>query len=194
MRQRLGEVEGRARSDWARADSMLRDAMAEVVDKAQVSGAICPIGQARLPGRLVAHTGFECAHTTIKSACRWDWYLCTPFLQVVCATCTGAGDSMLAERLFRVVVIDEATQATEPAVLVPLTRGAQCVVMAGDPKQLPPTIVSPQAFDFALDVTLFDRISENGVMPLLLDTQVGSWGVRGAACCWTHRWGRCLLG
>ena len=36
MRQRLGEVEGRARSDWSRADSMLRDAMAEVVDKAQV--------------------------------------------------------------------------------------------------------------------------------------------------------------
>ena len=29
------------------------------------------------------------------------------------------------------VVIDEATQATEPAVLVALVRGAQCVVMAG---------------------------------------------------------------
>ena len=116
------------------------------------------------------HWGPHCA-TTNKSGCRSDSKLLSP--QVVCATCTGAGDSMLAERIFRVVVIDEATQATEPAVLVPLTRGAQCVVMAGDPKQLPPTIVSPQAFDFALDVTLFDRISENGVMPLLLDTQVG---------------------
>jgi superfamily I DNA and/or RNA helicase len=33
-------------------------------------------------------------------------------------------------------------QATEPATLVPLTKGAQCVVMAGDPRQLPPTVVS----------------------------------------------------
>jgi hypothetical protein len=33
-------------------------------------------------------------------------------------------------------------QATEPATLIPLTRGAQCVVMAGDPRQLPPTVVS----------------------------------------------------
>ncbi len=33
-------------------------------------------------------------------------------------------------------------QATEPATLIPLTRGAQCVVMAGDPCQLPPTVVS----------------------------------------------------
>ena len=31
-------MEGRARSDWSRADSMLRDAMAEAVDKAQVRG------------------------------------------------------------------------------------------------------------------------------------------------------------
>ena len=44
--------------------------------------------------------------------------------------------------------------------------------MAGDPKQLPPTVIRPRAFDFALDVTLFDRISNNGVAPLLLDTQV----------------------
>ncbi len=33
-------------------------------------------------------------------------------------------------------------QATEPATLVPLTKGAQCVVLAGDPKQLPPTVTS----------------------------------------------------
>lgn len=46
---------------------------------------------------------------------------------------------------FNVVVIDEATQATEPATLVPLTQGATCAVMAGDPAQLPPTITSREA-------------------------------------------------
>lgn len=41
--------------------------------------------------------------------------------QVVCATCAGAGDD---ERLqtyrYKMVIIDEATQATEPSNLIPL--------------------------------------------------------------------------
>jgi hypothetical protein len=78
--------------------------------------------------------------------------------QVICSTCTGAGDPVLTGRLFKAVVIDEATQATEPAVLIPLTRGAQWVVMAGDPKQLPPTVVSAEALNRGLNITLFERI------------------------------------
>lgn len=35
---RLAELEGRARSDWSRADLALKDAMVDVVDKAQVLG------------------------------------------------------------------------------------------------------------------------------------------------------------
>lgn len=45
--------------------------------------------------------------------------------QVVCSTCTGAGDEKRLQSMrFRQVIIDEATQATEPAVLIPLV-GAQ---------------------------------------------------------------------
>ena len=44
-------------------------------------------------------------------------------MQVVCATCSGAGDSSLAGRSFRLVLIDESSQATEPATLVPLVKG-----------------------------------------------------------------------
>eukprot|EP00775_Hariotina_reticulata_P009337 gene9337-9500_t len=92
---------------------------------------------------------------------------------VVCATCAGAGDPSLANLHFNVVVIDEATQATEPATLVPLTQGAQCAVLAGDPAQLPPTIASREATQrFHLDVTLFERLQQGvGLGPLLLDTQ-----------------------
>ena len=42
-RERLQHMEGRARSEAARADSILRDAMTEVLDRAQV-GARCWVG------------------------------------------------------------------------------------------------------------------------------------------------------
>ena len=50
---------------------------------------------------------------------------------------------LLSEERFAVCVIDEATQATEPCALVAAMGGAaDCVVLAGDPIQLPPTVVS----------------------------------------------------
>ena len=45
------------------------------------------------------------------------------------------------------------------------------MVMAGDSNQLPPTIMSQKALEFNLDVTLFERVSGNGVTTMLLDTQ-----------------------
>lgn len=53
-------------------------------------------------------------------------------------------------------------QATEPSTLIPLIRGAECVVMAGDPKQLPPTVISQGALECGLDSTLFDRLNRAG--------------------------------
>ncbi|KAG1678763.1 hypothetical protein FOA52_012803 [Chlamydomonas sp. UWO 241] len=44
-----------------------------------------------------------------------------------------------------IVLLDEAGQATEPSALVPLTLGAEWVLMAADLKQLCPTIKSPLA-------------------------------------------------
>ena len=78
------------------------------------------------------------------------------------STCIGAGDPSLDGRVRRCVVVDEASQATEPAVLVALTRGSSFVVMAGDPQQLPPTLVSAGAYRHGLDVTLFERVANAG--------------------------------
>jgi regulator of nonsense transcripts 1 len=44
-------------------------------------------------------------------------------------------------------------------------RGAECVVMAGDPKQLPPTLISEGALDAQLDRTLFERLQDVGGAP-----------------------------
>ena len=35
-------------------------------------------------------------------------------------------------------------QATEPSALVPLLSGCEAMVIVGDPRQLPPTILSQQ--------------------------------------------------
>ena len=66
-------------------------------------------------------------------------------VDVVCATCIGAGSQVLTGINFPFVLFDEATQATEPAALVPLMRGAVQVVMIGDQAQLPPTVLSQEA-------------------------------------------------
>ncbi|MFW6382456.1 MAG: AAA domain-containing protein [Haloferacaceae archaeon] len=54
---------------------------------------------------------------------------------VVGATMSAASD--LADDMFDVAVIDEATQATIPSTLIPFAK-AERVVLAGDHKQLPP--------------------------------------------------------
>ena len=88
----------------------------------------------------------------------WIW-----LTQVVASTCAGAGDeSRLEKQIFRLVVIDEATQATEPSTLIPLMRGAESVVMAGDPRQLPPTVISMGAENAGLQVTLFEKLQRSG--------------------------------
>jgi len=75
--------------------------------------------------------------------------------QVVCTTNASAGSEVLEGFSFDRAVIDEATQATEPSALVPLTK-AKGVIMAGDHKQLPPTVLSERAKP--LTYTLFERL------------------------------------
>lgn len=78
---------------------------------------------------------------------------------VVCATNSMAGSELLGDREFDVVVIDEATQATEPSCLIPIVR-ANKLIMSGDHKQLPPTILNQEAKEKGLEKTLFERLLE----------------------------------
>lgn len=77
--------------------------------------------------------------------------------QVVLATLTGLDSGALAGRRFDLAVIDEATQATEPAAYLALLR-ADRAVLAGDHLQLPPTILSAEAQAGGLGVSLFERL------------------------------------
>ena len=78
--------------------------------------------------------------------------------QVVLATLTGLDAGPLAGRRFDLAVADEATQATEPALYLALLR-ADRAVLAGDPLQLPPTIVSDEAQAGGLGISLFERLA-----------------------------------
>ncbi len=77
---------------------------------------------------------------------------------VVCTTNSTAGSQLLNDRHFDALVIDEATQATEPSCLIPITL-ADRVVMAGDHRQLPPTVLSQEAAQRGLRNSLFERIA-----------------------------------
>ncbi|KAI6096068.1 AAA domain-containing protein [Pisolithus croceorrhizus] len=61
--------------------------------------------------------------------------------QIVLATCHTAGSRQLQNHTFDVVIIDEATQAMEAVCWIPIFK-AKKLILAGDPMQLPPTILS----------------------------------------------------
>ncbi|MFO0805392.1 MAG: AAA domain-containing protein [Gemmataceae bacterium] len=77
--------------------------------------------------------------------------------RIVCGTLTGLDSEVLGRRRFDLAVIDEACQATEPACWLPLLR-ADRVILAGDHCQLPPTVVSPEAAEGGLAISLMERL------------------------------------
>jgi len=77
---------------------------------------------------------------------------------VVLATLTGLDAPPLAGRRFALAVVDEATQAVEPAAILALLR-ADRAVLAGDHLQLPPTVLSAAAQEGGLGVSLFERLA-----------------------------------
>eukprot|EP01062_Namystynia_karyoxenos_P019655 TRINITY_DN17392_c1_g1_i1.p1 TRINITY_DN17392_c1_g1~~TRINITY_DN17392_c1_g1_i1.p1 ORF type:complete len:1577 (+),score=346.46 TRINITY_DN17392_c1_g1_i1:97-4731(+) len=76
----------------------------------------------------------------------------------IVSTCTGSYHKTLRSLKFERVIIDEATQSTQPSSLIPLTRGAEQLVLIGDHKQLPPTILNQEAAGTPYCESLFERI------------------------------------
>ncbi|OQR92004.1 hypothetical protein ACHHYP_04143 [Achlya hypogyna] len=90
---------------------------------------------------------------------------------VICTTCVGSGDPRLANFRFRQVLIDEATQATEPECLIPIVQGAKHVVMVGDHMQLGPVVMNKKAAKAGLNQSLFDRLLRLQHRPFRLRVQ-----------------------
>ena len=93
---------------------------------------------------------------------------------VICATLSGSGHEMFQglNIEFETVIIDEAAQSIELSALIPLKYGCSKCILVGDPKQLPPTVLSREAARFQYEQSLFVRMQENNPNDVhLLDTQ-----------------------
>ena len=80
--------------------------------------------------------------------------------KVIACTLAGSANRLLTGMKFGTLFIDEAAQALEAACWIAI-RKAHRVVFAGDHRQLPPTIKSPEALRGGLDRTLMQAIVEN---------------------------------
>ena len=74
---------------------------------------------------------------------------------VILATNSSSALEAISRVKFDVAIIDEASQATIPSVLIPISK-AHRFILAGDHKQLPPTIISEKAGE--LEKTLFEEL------------------------------------
>ena len=76
--------------------------------------------------------------------------------EIIFATNSGAGSEFLEDLKFDVVFMDEAAQSIEPSALIPIIKGKR-LTMAGDHKQLPPTVLSERAK--RLNFSMFERFA-----------------------------------
>eukprot|EP00903_Cladosiphon_okamuranus_P019598 g18024.t1 len=97
--------------------------------------------------------------------------------QIVCSTLSGCGSAPLVEAVsvsrkgFDTVIVDEACQATEPSTLIPLSLGCKRLILVGDPRQLPATVISHRASRLRLEVSLFERLENAGYPVHMLTVQ-----------------------
>jgi regulator of nonsense transcripts 1 len=90
---------------------------------------------------------------------------------VICCTCVGSADPRLRTFTFKTVLIDEATQSTEPEALIPVIAGCEQLVLVGDHCQLGPVVMCKPAARAGLSQSLFERLVILGVHPIRLQVQ-----------------------
>lgn len=104
---------------------------------------------------------FDEAAKLMKEVQRTEQYIANDILdkaQVITATLVGANHYSIEQRRYDMVVIDEAAQALEPAAWIAALKGNK-LVLAGDHRQLPPTVKSAEAAQNGLARTLQEKLT-----------------------------------
>ncbi|MES1915412.1 MAG: hypothetical protein MHM6MM_007361 [Cercozoa sp. M6MM] len=81
---------------------------------------------------------------------------------VFCTTATAGSTTVRRNTAVRVVLIDEAAQLLETQMLIPVSTGCKKLILVGDPKQLPATVVSQLARQRRYHRPLFQRMLDQG--------------------------------
>ncbi|KCV70143.1 hypothetical protein H696_03602 [Fonticula alba] len=88
--------------------------------------------------------------------------------KIVAATLSSSAN---IDRQFDVLIVDEATQSTDPEILVALMHNPMMVILVGDHCQLGPVVMSTRTMNAGLNRSLFERLVLHGSKPLRLNTQ-----------------------
>lgn len=99
------------------------------------------------------------ARNCIKEARLLEDYLVDELfntVQVICCTPVTSTHRGLHRKTFNTLFFDEASQALEPMVWIPLLK-CKRLILCGDHFQLPPVVKSVEARKGGLDITLLDR-------------------------------------
>jgi len=125
-------------------------------------------------------TAMEARHRSVRNRWMMEFNrvrkLVLEQADVVVTTLAGAHDEGMLQYVskdhFDVVVIDEASQATEPQSWLGI-HNAKKVILAGDHKQLPPFVNSMLAVSGGLEESILERVSNmlNGSFVKLLSQQ-----------------------
>ncbi|MFN8318588.1 MAG: AAA domain-containing protein [Saprospiraceae bacterium] len=116
---------------------------------------------------------FAEAKATLKYADEMEDEMVKKVLQnatVIVTTLMSSATSLLNRMTFETLIIDEASQTTEPESWIAIGK-AERIILAGDPVQLPPTVKTRQALNLGLQKTLMDTLLEKEFPSHLLDTQ-----------------------
>ena len=90
---------------------------------------------------------------------------------IVCCTCITSSIRPLLHFKFEFVIVDEATQALEPEIVMSVLKGAKHLVLAGDRHQLGSIISSSRAKNLGLDNSMIERFEDISVPYTMLSTQ-----------------------
>lgn len=99
------------------------------------------------------------AKTCLKDARLLEDYIVSDLfnsVQVICCTPVTSTHKALAKKKFKTLFFDEASQALEPMVWIPLLK-CERLILSGDHHQLPPVVKSLQASKEGLGITMLDR-------------------------------------
>ena len=91
---------------------------------------------------------------------------------IFCTLMSSGGAILKSTSPINDLIVDEAGAATEPSLYIPFHLKPTRLLAAGDPAQLPPTVLSRRASDLGLSRSLLDRLMHGcGYAYAMLDVQ-----------------------